>query len=69
MQAAISSTGAVSQVGFTKAFGVSRTSISTMTESLLGAGLVSHCIDPGQRQRNMLALKVKAQAFMQLGTE
>jgi hypothetical protein len=43
--------------------------MSTMTESLLGAGLVSHCIDPGQRQRNMLALKVKAQAFMQLGTE
>ena len=59
--AAINSMGEVSQVELAQAFGVSPASMSTMTERLLGVGLISRSVDPNQRQRNVLALTAKGQ--------
>lgn len=59
--AAINAMGAASQVELAQAFGVSPASMSTMTDRLLGLGLISRSVDPKLRQRNVLALTAKGQ--------
>lgn len=59
--AAINRMGEVSQIELAKTFGVSPASLSTMTDRLLGVGLISRSVDPNERRRNVLALTVKGQ--------
>ncbi len=59
--AAINAMGAVSQVELAEEFGVSPASMSTMTERLLGVGLISRSVDPDLRHRNVLTLTAEGQ--------
>ena len=56
--------GPVSQTDLASAFGVTSASISTMTDRLLAAGLITRAVHPTSRRQNVLELTEKGRKLL-----